>query len=124
MAIPRCSSRSSRSTNRTTCCCGRPRRGLQPADGTAVCTPCCSVSPGNASCKDPGNFTPFAFPIIVDQFRGPGEQVEDRIRKMTGAVGGVNATIKPILASTSTSSSGFTLHPYGAMCLEGQGLVC
>ncbi len=35
--------------------------------------------------KDPGNFTPFAFPIIVDRLREKltSEQLEDRIRKMT-----------------------------------------
>ena len=35
--------------------------------------------------KDPGKFTPFAFPIIVDRLRGKltSEELEDRIRKMT-----------------------------------------
>ena len=35
--------------------------------------------------KDPGKFTPFAFPIIVDRLREKlsSEQLEDRIRKMT-----------------------------------------
>jgi len=35
--------------------------------------------------KDPGRFTPFAFPIIVDRLREKltSEQLEDRIRKMT-----------------------------------------
>ena len=35
--------------------------------------------------KDPGNFTPFAFPIIVDRLREKltSEQLEDRIKKMT-----------------------------------------
>lgn len=36
--------------------------------------------------KDPGRFTPFAFPIVVDRLSGmnlTSEQVEDRIRKMT-----------------------------------------
>ncbi|MBL7955982.1 MAG: ligase-associated DNA damage response DEXH box helicase [Flavobacteriales bacterium] len=35
--------------------------------------------------KEPGNFTPFAFPIIVDRLREKltSEQLEDRIRKMT-----------------------------------------
>lgn len=35
--------------------------------------------------KDPGQFTPFAFPIIVDRLREKltSEQLEDRIRKMT-----------------------------------------
>lgn len=35
---------------------------------------------------DPGRFTPFAFPIVVDRLSGmnlTSEQVEDRIRKMT-----------------------------------------
>ena len=38
--------------------------------------------------KDPGRFTPFAFPIIVDRLREKltSEQLEDRIRKMTGRV--------------------------------------
>jgi ATP-dependent Lhr-like helicase len=35
--------------------------------------------------KDPGKFTPFAFPIIVDRLREKlsSEQLEDRIRKLT-----------------------------------------
>jgi ATP-dependent Lhr-like helicase len=35
--------------------------------------------------KDPGHFTPFAFPILVDRLREKltSEQLEDRIRKMT-----------------------------------------
>ena len=35
--------------------------------------------------KDPGRFTPFAFPIIVDRLRErlSSEELEDRIRKMT-----------------------------------------
>ena len=35
--------------------------------------------------KDPGRFTPFAFPILVDRLREKltSEQLEDRIRKMT-----------------------------------------
>jgi ATP-dependent Lhr-like helicase len=35
--------------------------------------------------KDPGKFTPFAFPILVDRLREKltSEQLEDRIRKMT-----------------------------------------
>ncbi len=35
--------------------------------------------------KDPGKFTPFAFPIVVDRLREKltSEQLEDRIRKMT-----------------------------------------
>lgn len=35
--------------------------------------------------KDPGRFTPFAFPILVDRLRErlTSEQLEDRIRKMT-----------------------------------------
>lgn len=36
--------------------------------------------------RDPGRFTPFAFPIVVDRLSGmnlSSEQVEDRIRKMT-----------------------------------------
>lgn len=36
--------------------------------------------------KDPGRFTPFAFPIVVDRLGGmnlTSEQLEDRIRKMT-----------------------------------------
>ena len=35
--------------------------------------------------KDPGKFTPFAFPIIVDRLREKltSEQLEDRKRKMT-----------------------------------------
>jgi ATP-dependent Lhr-like helicase len=35
--------------------------------------------------KDPGEFTPFAFPIIVDRLREKltSEELEDRIKKMT-----------------------------------------
>ncbi|MDQ3101659.1 MAG: hypothetical protein M3R08_09760 [Bacteroidota bacterium] len=35
--------------------------------------------------KDPGKFTPFAFPILVDRMRDrlTSEELEDRIKKMT-----------------------------------------
>ena len=35
--------------------------------------------------KDPGKFTPFAFPILVDRKRDrlTSEELEDRIKKMT-----------------------------------------
>ncbi len=50
--------------------------------------------------KDPGRFTPFAFPILVDRLREKltSEQLEDRIRKMTEHL---EQGIRPRSAKTS-----------------------